>query len=163
MANATPTQSLQYIDQVAEISPRAKSSDIGSKLRYFFSQLTFTAASTTPFVSLHKMMKLPAGKARVITDLSRIICPAGTATADLHVGNAAYTKNDGTAGAADDNSLADNVDVGGGAIDQALTLPTAGFLEFDSRDGVDIEVLLDTEASPAAGVMYLMLAVMMGN
>lgn len=157
----TPAKSSQYTMQDGTHATilRAPSSDVGSKLRASYGKLTFTAAGT----GTAKMLRLPPGKVRVHTDLCRVVCPVGTATADLHVGYAAYTGGDGVAVVADDNAFADNVDVGGGAIDAAFSLPAGGFLEFDSLDGVDIEVMIDTANSPAAGDLVVSVVYQMGN
>lgn len=155
----TPDKSVQYAKYAGVPRSMVDSADWGSKLRYAFGKLTFTAAGT----GAAKMVRLPGGKVRVITDLSRIVCPAGTATADLHVGYAAYEDAAGVTQVADDNAFADNLDVGAGAIDAAFSLPADGFLEFDSRDGVDIEIMFDTANSPAAGSAYVMVAFQQGN
>jgi hypothetical protein len=155
----SPSKSEQYAKYDAQPRQYVPSSDWGSKLRYSFGKITFTAAGQ----GTAQMVRLPAGRVRVLSDLSRIICPAGTTTSDLHVGYGPYTKQDGTAVARVDNAFANDLDVGGGAIDQPFPLPAEGFIEFDSRDGVDIEIMIDTANGPASGNAYVMVAFMQGN
>jgi hypothetical protein len=155
----TPSKSTQYTKTSNTPKESVPSSDWGSKLRASIGEWTFTAAGT----GTGQMIKLPAGKVRVLGGLSRVIqTNAGSATSDLHVGNAAFTKADGTAGAADDNSLADDLDAGA-AINSALEAASKKYVEFDSADGVDIEVMYDTANSPAAGTLTVILVYQMGN
>jgi len=102
---------------------------------------TATEGSGTGEVNL---VKLPPGKLRVLTDLCRLVTTAFATSADLHIGHRAYTGGDGVAVVEDDNSLADNLDAGGGALDQTLPLPAAGYQEYDSQDGVLIYAMIDT-------------------
>jgi hypothetical protein len=160
MADFAPLKSAEFTNFSATPPLLVGSYRWGSKMRGSSASLTFTAAGT----GTAKMIRLPAGKVRVITDLCRIVCPVGTATSDLHVGYAAHVSGStGAAVVADDNAFADNVDVGGGAIDAAFTLPAVGYFDFDSADGVDLEVMFDTANSPAAGEMWLYVAFQQGN
>jgi len=165
MAISVPSKSAQYTDYKANPQVMVKSADWGSKMRVSHAKLTFTVAGFTSAALVDiPMIRLPAGKVRVYSDLSRIICPVGTATADLDVGIAAYTKDDGTTQAIQGIAFADSLDVGGAAIDQALPLPVAKkFVEVNSADGADVGVSFDTANSPAAGDMYLWLVYQMGN
>ena len=147
----TPTDSEQIVALEAEPVSQVASPDWDGKICVSVGKLTFTAAGT----GTAAMVKLPAGRKLIFPDLSRIVCPIGTATADLHIGHTAYTEPDGDAVAADDNAFGDNIDVGGGAIDAAWTLPAAPYFVMDSIGDVDIEVMIDTANSPAAGDMYL--------
>jgi hypothetical protein len=106
---------------------------------------------------------MPAGPVRILVDQSWIVCPQGTATSDLDIGYGAYTGADGVAVVADENALADSVDVGGGAIDQALTLPAVGYLEINSASGFDIVCSFDTANSPASGDLTIYIVYMVGN
>lgn len=90
------------------------------------------------------LVKLPPGRVRVFPDLSRVVTTQFEANSDLHLGYAAYTKEDGSAGTADDNAFLDNADAGGGALDQAWTLPAIGYLDLDSQDGIVIQAMIDT-------------------
>lgn len=151
MAAFAPLHSAEWLAFTA-VPPRLPlAHKWGGPLQSQSASLTFTGAGT----GTAKMFRLPAGKVRVFPDLCRVVCPVGTATADLHIGTAAYTKEDGSAGAADDNAFADNLDVGGGALDQAWTAPAVGYLDLDSQNGIDVEVLIDTASGPAAGEMFL--------
>ena len=101
---------------------------------------THTAGAGTGEVNL---IRLPAGKYRILSDLSLIVSSAMVTAADLHIGHRAYTQPDGTAVAEDDNALADNLDAGS-AIDQSLPLPAGGELVIDSRDDLVFYAMVDT-------------------
>lgn len=148
----TPSTSDQYTDYAAEPVEQVSASDWSATVASAVGTLTFTAAGT----GTAQMIRLPAGRKLIFPDLCRIICPIGTATSDLHVGHTAYTEPDGTAVAADDNAFADNLDVGGAAIDAAFSLPAGAYFEMDSTGAVDIEVMFDTANSPAAGTMTIL-------
>jgi len=164
MAISAPVYSDQHADFVASPQVAVQSYDWNSKLRTSYAKLTFTAAGfTTASLGDITLMRLPAGKVRVISDLCRLICPAGTATADLDIGWAAHTDPAGAAVAADEDGLAASLDVGGGALDQTLPLPAGGFKEFESQDGVDIVCSFDTANSPASGDMVLSIVYQVGN
>lgn len=161
MADFAPLKSAQYTNFTATPRVMTPAYEWGGKMRASTGTLTFTAAGAT---GTAKMLRLPAGKVRVYTNLCRIVCPIGTATADLHVGWAAYVSGaTGLAVVADDNGFADNLDVGGAAIDAAFTLPAGGIKDFDSADGVDIEIMVDTAASPAAGDARVIVVFSQGN
>jgi hypothetical protein len=164
MAITAPAKSSQYTDFTAKPQTFVPSSDWGSKLRASFCKLTFTAAGfTTAALGDISLIAMPPGAVRIFPDLCRLICPAGTATSDLDIGIAAYTNAAGTAVALAGIALADSLDVGGGALDQALPLPTNGFLEVNSQAGFDIVCSFDTANSPAAGDMYLTVVYQIGN
>jgi hypothetical protein len=116
--------------------------------------LTFTGAGQ----GTAKMLRLPPGKVRIWSDLSRIVCPQGTASAVLSVGYAAYTNEAGTAVVANPAALASALTIGSAAQDVVLPLPAGGFLDVDSQNGIDIECLIATANSPAAGDMTLSIA-----
>lgn len=165
MSISAPVQSNQYVSYSTKPVVEVFSSDWGSKLRASMCKLTFTAAGfTTAAAGDIKLIRMPPGKVRILSNLCRIVSPAGTSTADLDGGYGAYTKNDGTAGAASNNAFFDSLDVGGGAIDSAFTLPTAkGFVEIESQNGFDIVCSYDTANSPASGDLYCIVVYMMGN
>lgn len=118
--------------------------------------LTFTAAGfTTAALGDLKVGRIPAGRWLIRTDLSRLNCPAGTATSDLDLGLAAFVKPDGTTQALQGALLADSLDVGGGAINQNLSAVAPQIV--DSRDGIDVVASFDTANSPAAGLLVLSL------
>lgn len=164
MAITAPAKSSQYTDFTAKPQTFVPSSDWGSKLRASFCKLTFTAAGfTTAALGDISLIAMPPGAVRIFPDLCRLICPVGTATSDLDIGIAAYTNAAGTTVALAGIALADSLDVGGGALDQTLPLPTNGLLEVNSQSGFDIVCSFDTANSPAAGDMYLTVVYQIGN
>ena len=96
---------------------------------------------------------IPPGNWRIRTDLSRLQCPAGTATSDLDLGLAAYTKADGTSQALQGALLADSLDVGGGAINQNLSAVAPQ--DVNSLEGIGVVCSFDTANSPATGSVTL--------
>lgn len=161
MADFAPLKSAEFTSFSATPRSLQPSFKWGGKMRASSASLTFTSAGVT---GTAKLIRLPAGKLRVYTDLCRFVCPAGTATADAHIGYAAYVSGaTGLAVVADDNAFLDNSDIGGGAIDTAFVLPAVGYFDFDSADGVDIELMIDTAASPAAGECWVLVVYSQGN
>lgn len=148
----TPLHSAEWLQFTSAPPQLQHSYKWGAKLHGMSASLTFTAAGQ----GTAKMFRLPAGRVRIFPDLCRLVCPAGVATSDLHIGHAAYVNEAGTAVAAADNAFADNLDVGAGALDQTWPLPTVGYLDVHSRNGIDIEVMFDTANSPASGEMVLL-------
>jgi hypothetical protein len=165
MAISAPAYSGEYAGYIASPTVAVNAYSWGAKLRNSFCKLTFTAAGfTTAALGDITLIRMPAGKVRIYSDLCRIICPAGTATSDLDVGYGAYTKRDGSAGTLLGNAFADSLDVGGAAIDAAFTKPTTvKFLEIDSQSGFDIVCSFDTANSPASGDMYVWVVYSQGN
>ena len=142
---------------------RVKGSDWGSPLRVSYEKITFTTAGfTTASAGDIPLIQLPPGNVRLIGGLSWISCPQGTATSDLDIGWAAYTKADGTAVNADGDGIEASLDVGGAAIAQDLN-GIAEYFEFDSREGVQIVCSFDTANSPASGDLIVRLVYMTTN
>jgi hypothetical protein len=148
----SPLHSSQYLVSTTKPIQRVDGADWGASLKSSVGSLTFTAAGT----GTAKMVTLPAGRKIIFPDLCRIVAPQGSTNADLHVGHSAYVEPDGDTVSADDNAFADNLDLGGAALDQAFALPAVGYYVIDSKGPVDIEVLIDTANSAAAGEMFLL-------
>lgn len=164
MPISAPSKSSQYTDYTAKPQTFVPSSDWVAKLRVSYCKLTFTAAGfTTAALGDISLIRMPPGAVRILPDLCRLICPAGTATSDLDIGISAYTNAAGTAVALAGAALADSLDVGGGALDQTLPLPANGHLEVNSLDGFDIVCSFDTANSPASGDLHLSIVYMIGN
>jgi hypothetical protein len=89
------------------------------------------------------LVKLPPGNIRILSDLSRFVCSDMTTNVDGHIGYDAHNKQDGTPVVADDNAFLDDSDFGGSGLDAVWTLPAAGYLDLDSRDGVWITLTMD--------------------
>ncbi len=157
MAISLPTRSFQYTD----ISPFQTNVPVlvGAPLFELDAFLTFTAAGFTSAAAGDiALLRLPPGNIRIRLDLSYLICPAATATSDLDIGLAAYTKADGTTQALQGSLLADSLDVGGGALSQILPgNPAAGSIIVNSQSGVVVVCSFDTANSPASGSLILKL------
>lgn len=85
---------------------------------------------------------LPANKVRVLSDLSRIVASQFGVGATLALGYRGYMGSNGVTIAADDDAFGTALAVDVGPIDQALDLPTTGFADFDSKDGVTMTALI---------------------
>lgn len=148
MADFAPQVSSQYSDRNA--GTLVHGAYWGGHLYAVYAKLTFTAAGFGTGIA--KLSMLPPGKKLIFPDLSRIICPQGTATATLDIGLGAYTKaSDGSTVNATPTALMSAGAVGAGALDQAPTLPATAFLEIDSGGPVDVTARVNTANSPAAG------------
>lgn len=101
--------------------------------------------------SVARLIKLPAGKVRVILPLSRIAFDALGAARTMDLGWEAYTNDDGTAVAADPNGLDDGVDVSGaGSVNPAGTVGDHETYLFESQDGVVLTAQFNDGTIPAA-------------
>jgi len=141
---------------------KEKPGDWGAKIRATYEKLTFTAAGfTTASLGDIPLFYLPPGNIRLLGDLGRLICPAGTSTSDLDIGYGAYVKQDGTAVNADYDGIGASLDVGGGALDQDLD-DIGNYLEFDTVGGLLIGCSFDTANSPASGDLIVLFVYMLG-
>ncbi len=153
MAISAPTKSSQYLRDVASPFESGKPVNAGNPLFELTATLVFSAAGFTSAAAGDiYLLRLPPGRLRIRTDLSKIVCPQGTATSDLDIGLAAYTLNTGATQALQGALLADSLDVGGAALNALLTTSNA---VVDSRDGVDVVCSFDTANSPASGTLIL--------
>jgi hypothetical protein len=157
MAISAPVKSAQYTNIAATPPAQNPSRDIGL-VHIAYAKLAFTAAGYTSAASGDiSLLRLPQGKLRFLGALSRIICPAGTSTADLDIGYAAHVNDDGTAVSASNAGLADSLDVGGAAINAAIDTAVKT-KEFNSKAGVDIVCSFDTANSPDSGDLEIWIA-----
>jgi hypothetical protein len=163
MAISEPSKSAQYTIYSGRTG-NVQAPDWGSKLRVSFARLTFTAAgSTSAAAGDISLIRMPAGKVRVFTDLCRVVCPQGTASSDLDIGWSAYTEEDGEAVLLDGDGFAASLDVGGAAIDAAFSLPAEGVKEINSKSGWDVVCSFDTADSPASGDLVVVVVYAHGN
>tara|TARA_R110000787_G_scaffold36047_4_gene92216 strand:+ start:1591 stop:2082 length:492 start_codon:yes stop_codon:yes gene_type:complete len=144
----TPSSSVQHALQVAG-GGNANVSDVGAGLRigYFNYVHTATSGAGTGEINL---VTLPFGRVRIYSTLSKIFTSVFATSADLHIGYRAHTDLDGAAVALDANAFLDNADVAGGAINSAFLLPTGGYIELNSQDGIVIYALVDAGNIEAA-------------
>jgi hypothetical protein len=164
MAISVPSKSAQYTDYTASPKVMVKPTDWGSTIRASYAKLTFTAAGfTTAAAGDIGLIRMPAGRVRILPDLSRVVCPIGTATSDLDVGYGAHVGLDGVAVALDGDAFVASADVGAAAIDAAFDAATVLGLEFTSQAGFDIVCSFDTANSPAAGDLIVVVAYQLGQ
>lgn len=102
------------------------------------------------------LVKLPAGRIRVMTDLCKIANSAFGAARTLDVGYQAYTAKDGTTTAADPDALTTAViDVSAAATNFLATAAGADpTLYINSRDGVTIDCVVAGGTIPDAATLY---------
>lgn len=164
MAISEPSKSAQYVQYTASPMQMVKPTDWGANLRVSYGKLTFTAAGfTTAAAGDIQLVRMPAGRLRILPDLCRVICPIGTATSDLDVGYGAHLDQDGATVSADGAAFVDSADVGGAAIDAAFDAATEVGLEFYSQDGFDIVASFDTADSPASGDLIVAVVYALGR
>lgn len=135
----SPTASATYLAQAGG-SAKVPLRDFGGKLRIAHFTYTHTAGAGVGEINL---VKLPAGKKKILNLLSHFRTSAMVATADGDVGYRAYTNTVGVAVVADPNALGDGLDVATGG-DLGLPLPAVGYLDLDSSDEVTIFVDINT-------------------
>ena len=138
----TPTSSTEY----ALVGTRDNEAmAIAPRLHIASFSYTHTSAAGTGTGEIN-LCKLPPGRIRIYSDLCRLVSTAFEANADLHLGTRAYVEQDGDTVAEDDNRFADNLDAGGGALDQVIPLPSSGapWHDLDSQDGIIVYAMVDT-------------------
>lgn len=137
----TTEKSTEYTNATATPPTMAQPTESQGRLRVaFFTHDQSGAGDATSSVAL---AKIPGGRVRVLTSLSRAYVNWTTGSATLDLGWDAFTAVDGTTTAADPNGLIDglNVDtVGYQTLEGALAgiKATGGTHVFESRDGVVI-------------------------
>jgi hypothetical protein len=139
---AVTRSALEY----AKVGTRdADAEDFESELQVAVATYTHVDGAETDLTL--NVLRLPAGRIRVYSYLSKLWASQQVATANLSLGYAEYTNEEGTIVVADINAFIDAADVGGGALDQVWTLPSAlgEYTEFNSQDGIVIIVTIDTE------------------
>ena len=138
-----PTSSVQYDNENSGGAVKTSLED-KSNLHIYHCSYTATTAGTG---AAYPIGKLPAGQITIHPSLSRLVTSAFVSTADLDVGYAAYTEEDGTAVVADPNGWFDSVDVGGGTKDIAWNGTggiLAGPVTYNSKEGITVTFSVDT-------------------
>jgi len=138
----TLQNSVEYTNSIANpITTQAQPHEAMGRLRIaFFNHIQDGAGDATSSVAL---CKLPAGKLRLLSSLSRAYVNWTTGSATLDLGWDAHTNADGTAVAADPNGLVDGLAVDTAAyytLEGALAAEkvTGGTHVLDSQEGVVI-------------------------
>jgi len=120
-----------------------------------YAQFDFTqGAAAGDATSTAALVKLPAGKVRVLLSQSFVAFSAmGTATT-MDLGHLAYVDQDGVDVAVDPNDLDDGVDVSSaGTLIPAGTLGGGENKEFSSRSGVTITAQFNDAELPIGGTL----------
>lgn len=148
----SPLHSAEWLQFTSTPSIKAQPHKAG-KLYVSSASLTFTGAGQ----GTAKMLRLPPGKLRIWSYLSRVGCPIGAASSTISLGFPAYTKEDGTTQAANAAALASVVSTTS-LVAQALPLPAIGYLDVDSQNGIDIEAAFAGGNTAAAGECVVAIA-----
>lgn len=146
-----------YSDQIANVdrsSPNAKNeADAWSgKLRVAY--FTATQVGAGDAASIQYLVKMPAGRVRIIPALSRITNSAFGASRVLDVGHGGYTNKSGTAVPASANYLANDIDVSAAANNAFATTTSADptYL-IESRGGFTIQSVVAGGTIPDAATL----------
>lgn len=155
----SPFATLTYDDQVTAPVRKALALFSEGVVRVASMEAIYThAAAQGAGTGELNLFQLPAGKIRVFPDQSWVVTSQYALNADLHIGFRSYTEPEGTVVAEDDNAFLDNADVGGAALDQALTLPATGFLDINSRNPVTIYAMIDTGNIETGDTLWVYMA-----
>tara|TARA_Y100000004_G_scaffold53731_2_gene59756 strand:- start:270 stop:758 length:489 start_codon:yes stop_codon:yes gene_type:complete len=104
--------------------------------------------------SLAYLVKLPAGKVRLILPLSRVHSSALGSSRTMDLGWIAYTDDDGASVSADPNGLDDGVDVSSAvAFNPGGTVGTHETYLFESQEGVVLTAQVNDGTLPAAATI----------
>lgn len=152
----TAEKSTQVTNMEATPPVRLSTRDHHGRTR--IAAFTFTqGAAAGDAGSTMDLVKLPAGKVRVLKTGSVIVFSAFGAARVLDVGYTAFTKSDGTTQAASVDTIHDgaNVAAAGSVVLGAGTngLGTSPFIDFDSRDGVTIQAKVGADTIPAGATL----------
>lgn len=120
-------------------------------------RFTFTqGAAAGDATSVQKLVKLPAGKVTVYTNLGYINWSAFGASRVLDVGHAAYNDPDGAAVAAGAAAWDNDIDVsaaGGAQLGSDVTAGVGKIVEYNSRSGVTIQASVAGGTIPAGATI----------
>jgi hypothetical protein len=159
----TEESSTQYANQVASPPMKNPCYDEYAKKRLFY--FCFTQGDAAGDAgSLADLVKLPAGRFRLLKTDSVLVCSAFGAGRTLDIGYSAHTRTDGSAVEASTDAILDGADVSAaakiicGAGNNALgTDPT---ILIDSREGVTIQAKVNVDTIPAGATLkgYIVVA-----
>lgn len=146
----TTENSTQYARTVATPSKKVTVPDWHARLRFMFFEFA-QGSSAGDAGSIARLIRLPAGRCRVILPLSRLSWTAMGSSRTMDLGWEAYTNEDGTAVVADPNGLDDGIDTSGaGNVIPGGTIGVHETKLFDSQDGVVITAQINDASLPAA-------------
>jgi len=152
---ATTENSTQYANTVATPPVKNPAYDAGNARVFYFSHKQAAAGDANSLVNL---VKLPAGKYRILLDQSVICCSDLGTGNTLDVGYTAYTNYDGTAVTADEDAFITAADVATAAAAVYFSESRASGASdmtylVDSKEGVVIQAKSETAGIPADATM----------
>jgi hypothetical protein len=151
----TTENSTQYANTVATPPVKNAPYDCGTSRVFYF---THTQAVQGDANSMVNLVKLPAGKYRILLDQS-VIAHSDLGTGNtMSVGHTGYTKFDGTAVTADADAFISATDVATAAATVYFTESRAAASDdltflVDSTTAVVIQALIESSTMPAAGTL----------
>jgi len=149
----TTEQSTEYALTQAVPAKVPASHQLHGRMRIAFFAFT-QGSSAGDATSTATLVKLPAGKVRLMNRLSYIGFSALGASRTLDLGWQAYTDDNGDAVAADPNGLDDGVDVSSaGSVIPGGTIGTHETKLFESQAGVVIDAQINDGTIPAAATL----------
>lgn len=150
----TTEDSLEYAKTVAVPAKVPETHQLHGRLRIAFFDFTQGSAAGDAG-SIARVVKLPAGKVRLILPMSRIAFSAMGTARTMDIGWLAYTDDDGAdAVAADPNGLDDGVDVAtAGSVNPGGTIGTHETKLFESAAGVSLTLQINDGTIPAAATL----------
>ena len=123
----------------ADASPAVMNATHDWHGRVWIARFDFTQSGQGDAGSLVELVKLPAGRVRVILPLSRIAYAAMGTSRTMDLGWLAHTDDDGAAIAADPNGLDDGIDVAAaGSVNPGGTIGGDETHLFSSQAGVTV-------------------------
>lgn len=152
----TAEKSTQVTNMEAAPPVRLSTRDHHGRVRVAAFEFTQGAAAGDA-TSTQDLVKLPAGKIRVLKTESLFVCSAFGAARTLDIGTTAFTKSDGTTQAASADTILDGADVSAAASVRCGAgtngLGTSPFIDYDSRDGVVVQAVVAGGTIPAAATV----------
>ena len=150
----TTENSAQYAESYVSIPAKVpEAHEWAGRLRIAFFEFTQGAAAGDAG-STATLVKLPAGKVRLILPMSYLGVSALGSSRTMDLGWQAYVNDSGATVAADPNGLDDGVDVSSAtAAAPAGTIGTHETVLFESRDGVVIDAQVNDATLPVGGTI----------
>ena len=150
----TTENSDQYDESYATVPAKVpETHEWAGRLRIAFFEFT-QGGDAGDATSVARLIKLPAGKIRLILPISRVAFSALGSSRTMDLGWEAYTDDDGDSVAADPNGLDDGVDVSSaGSVNPAGTVGTHETYLLESRAGVVITAQINDGTIPSAATL----------
>lgn len=132
----SPTNSIQHGRQVDVPMLFVDVSDVDTRMRVSYFSYTHSAGAGDGEINL---VRLGAGRLKILSDLSRLVISTFGASAVLDLGHRAYTDESSQLAVSEASQAFEaNLDVNAGPVDQVWTLPANGIFQADTQEGLTI-------------------------